>query len=191
LYIQAIPDTASTKINQSVLINVAKNDIPQGSVNPTNISVMTMPLHGTVSQAADSLILYVPEEYYVGQDEFVYTICDNFGNCNSAKVLVTIEDVPFFIPEAFSPNGDGINDKFQIKGLAKYKTIEIVIFNRWGNIVYQSKNYGDGIGKDGFWDGKATNGLRIGTGDVPSGTYYYILTLDRNEKISKSVYLDR
>jgi gliding motility-associated-like protein len=191
LYIQAITDTASTKINQNVLINVVKNDIPQGSVNPTNISVMTMPLHGTVSQAADSLILYMPEEYYVGQDEFVYTICDNFGNCNSAKVLVTIKDLPFFIPEAFSPNGDGINDKFQIKGLAKYKTIEIVIFNRWGNIVYQSKNYGDGIGKDGFWDGKATNGLRIGTGDVPSGTYYYILTLDRNEKISKSVYLDR
>jgi gliding motility-associated-like protein len=102
-----------------------------------------------------------------------------------------VNDNPFFIPEAFSPNGDGINDKFEIKGLAKYKSVEIEIFNRWGNVVYQSKNYGEGQGKAGFWDGTSGFGLRIGSGPVPSGTYFYVLRLDGKEKINGTIYLDR
>jgi gliding motility-associated-like protein len=191
LFVQAINDTAKTIVNESVYINVVRNDIPAGTVNPLSLSIVTPPLHGTVTIAADSLILYLPEQTYFGPDEFVYSICDNFANCDNAKVMVLVNDLPFFIPEAFSPNGDGINDKFEIKGLAKYKTIEIEIFNRWGNVVYQSKNYGDGDGKVGFWDGTASSGMRVGSGPVPSGTYYYILTLGGNEKISKAVYLDR
>lgn len=191
LYIQAINDTTKTNVNESVMINVLRNDIPQNGINPSTISIVTPPLHGIASVAADSLILYIPHETYIGQDEFIYAICDYFQNCDQAKVLVLVNDIPFFIPEAFSPNGDGINDLFEIKGLAKYKTVEIQIFNRWGNIVYQSNNYGNGPGKDGFWDGTVKNGLRVGSGPVPTGTYYFILTLNGNEKISRSVYLDR
>ena len=191
LYIQAINDTAQTKVNESVIINVLRNDIPQGPIDPSSISIVTPPLHGFAEIVADSMILYTPEQYYAGQDDFVYSICDQFRNCDNAKVVLIINDIPLFIPEAFSPNGDGINDKFQIKGLAKYKTVEIEIFNRWGNIVYRSNNYGDGIGKSGFWDGTDSSGMRVGIGPVPSGTYYYVLTLNGNEKLSKSVYLDR
>ena len=191
LYIQAVNDTASTKVNESVIINVVKNDIPQKGINPSSISIVTPPLHGIAAVSADSLILYQPEQSYIGQDEFVYAICDYFKQCDQAKVLVLINDLPFFIPEAFSPNGDGINDKFEIKGLYKYKAVELVVFNRWGNIVYQSNNYGEGNGKDGFWDGKAGSGLRIGSGPVPTGTYFYILTLNGKEKINGSFYLDR
>jgi gliding motility-associated-like protein len=191
LYIQAISDTAKTEMNQSVIINVVRNDLPAGKINPSSISIVTPPLHGIAQVSADSLILYMPEDLYIGQDEFVYAICDYFNNCDNAKVLVLINDIPFFIPEAFSPNGDGINDKFEIKGLAKYKKVEIEIINRWGNIVYQSKNYGEGEGKDGYWDGKATSGLRIGSGPVPTGTYYYILKMNGAQNIQGSIYLDR
>lgn len=191
IYIQAINDTAITIINDRVVINVLKNDIPRNAINPSSISILTPPLHGFATVSADSMIIYSPEQSYIGQDEFVYQVCDYFQNCDNAKVLVFINDVPFFIPEAFSPNGDGINDKFEIKGLAKYNTVQIEIFNRWGNIVYQSNNYGNKAGQSGFWDGTATNGVRIGSGPVPSGTYYYILTLNGKEKISKSIYLDR
>ncbi|MBA4411435.1 MAG: Ig-like domain-containing protein [Bacteroidota bacterium] len=191
IYIHAINDTASTFINERVIINVLKNDIPRNAINPWSISILTPPLQGFATVSADSLIVYSPEESYIGQDEFIYQVCDYFQNCDNAKVLVFINDAPFFIPEAFSPNSDGINDKFEIKGLAKYNTVQIEIFNRWGNIVYQSNNYGNKIGQSGFWDGTATNGVRIGSGPVPSGTYYYILTLNGKEKISKSIYLDR
>jgi gliding motility-associated-like protein len=76
---------------------------------------------------------------------------------------------------------------FEIKGIAKYKTIDLLVFNRWGNIVFQSKNYGSGTGKDGFWNGNAKGS----GGPVPSGTYFYILKLDGKENINGSVYLDR
>jgi len=191
LYIQAINDTAKTNVNESVVINVLKNDIPKKSVNPSSISIVTPPLHGIASIAADSLILYLPEESYIGQDEFIYQVCDYFKKCDQAKVLVLINDIPFFIPEAFSPNGDGINDKFEIKGLTKYKTVEIEIFNRWGNVVYRSANYGEGSGKSGFWDGTVQQGVRVGSGPVPTGTYFYILKLNGKENINGSVYIDR
>ena len=191
LYIQAINDTITTKVNESVLINVVRNDIPAKSVNPSSISIVTPPLHGIASFSADSLIIYMPEESYIGEDGFVYAICDYFKNCDQAKVLVLINDVPLFIPEAFSPNGDGVNDKFEIKGLFKYQTVQIDIFNRSGNRVYQSANYGAGIGKDGFWDGTIKQGLRIGSGPVPSGTYFYVLKLNGKQSINGSIYLDR
>ena len=191
IYIQAISDTAQTIVNHNVSINVLRNDIPKNEIDPSSISIVTPPRHGTASIAADSLVLYSPEESYTGQDEFVYAICDYYGNCDNAKVLVLINDLPFFIPEAFSPNGDGINDKFVIKGLAKYRSVEIEIFNRWGNVVFQSNNYGDEDGKVGFWDGTATSTMRVGSGPVPSGTYYYILKMNGNENITGAVYLDR
>jgi gliding motility-associated-like protein len=191
LYIQAISDTAQTKTNQSVTINVARNDIPQNAINPSSISIVTPPVYGTASVAADSLVLYAPDEFYVGQDEFVYSICDYFGNCDNAKVLVLINDLPFFIPDAFSPNGDGFNDRFVIQGLEKYKTVEIEIFNRWGNVVYQSSHYGEGNNKTGFWDGTASTGMRVGSGMVPTGTYYYILKMNGQQNMTGAVYLDR
>lgn len=191
LYTQAVKDTSNTELNFAVDINVLTNDIPRKYLDPSTLRIMSAPKNGIAVVVADSLISYAPNQFYVGTDDFVYSICDYFENCDQATVLVIINDVPFFIPEAFSPNGDGINDEFEIKGLAKYKTVEITIFNRWGNVVYQSNNYGNGPGKEGFWNGNAKSGLRIGSGPVPFGTYFYVLKLDGNENINGSVYLDR
>ena len=191
LYTQAIKDTSNTTMNFAVDINVLINDIPKKKLDPSTLRIVTPPQNGMATVVGDSLVSYLPNQYFVGSDAFIYSICDYFEHCDQATVLVLVNDAAFFIPEAFSPNGDGINDKFEIKGIAKYKNIEIEIFNRWGNIVYQSNNYGVGQGKSGFWDGNAQSGLRIGSGPVPSGTYFYVIRLDAKEKLSGSIYLDR
>ena len=191
LYTQAFQDVSTTNMNFAVDINVLINDIPKKRLNPSTLRIVTPPQNGIASVVGDSLISYLPNEYFVGSDNFVYSICDYFQNCDQATVLVLVNDMPFFIPEAFSPNGDGINDQFEIKGLTKYKTVEIEIFNRWGNVVYQSNNYGGGQGKAGFWDGTASQGIRTGSGPVPTGTYFYVLKLDGKEKINGAIYLDR
>jgi len=187
IYIQAIQDTINTMINVPANINVLSNDIPNMGLDPFTLRINRSPLNGIANIVGDSVINYLPDQYFVGTDSFVYLICDYFNNCDEGSVLVYINENSFFIPEAFSPNGDGINDKFEIKGIGKYKTVEVTIFNRWGNIVYQSKNYGDGNGKDGFWNGTA----RSGGGPVPIGTYFYVLKLDGKENINGSIYLDR
>jgi len=65
----------------------------------------------------------------------------------------------FKIPNTFTPNGDGLNDVFVVKGLDQYSENELIIFNRWGNQVYVKRNYTNN------WTGE----------NLDEGTYYYIL----------------
>lgn len=79
------------------------------------------------------------------------------------------------IPDAFSPNGDGINDQFVILHSSDLK-LKLEIYNRWGNRVYLSNDYLND------WDGKGTDNF-LGQ-DLPAGTYYYILE-STNTKIAE------
>lgn len=65
-----------------------------------------------------------------------------------------------YIPNSFSPNGDGINDTWEIPGLPEDN--EVVIFNRWGNLIYQKTGYA------GDWNGTDTQGNL-----VPEGIYVF------------------
>ncbi len=76
-------------------------------------------------------------------------------------------DLNFFeisIPTLFTPNGDGRNDVFEIRGLNQYAENELSIVNRWGNEVYRQKNYQNN------WSGEGLN----------EGTYYYLLRVKPN-----------
>ena len=76
----------------------------------------------------------------------------------------TIPPLPINIPEGFSPNHDGVNDRFVI--IKPYGTvIDLSIFNRWGVVVYSNSNYNN------EWDGKGTNNF-LGQ-DLLDGGYYY------------------
>jgi len=68
---------------------------------------------------------------------------------------------PVKVPNAFSPNGDGINDTWEIRNLSAYQTSTIEIFNRYGQRVFFSRGYGKP------WDG----------GGLPLGVYYYVIDL--------------
>ncbi|MHA4895109.1 Ig-like domain-containing protein [Pedobacter sp. PWIIR3] len=87
---------------------------------------------------------------------------------------ITLTKDPLKIPGGFSPNGDGINDFFVVEN-ALGKTINLEVFNRWGNRVYRSKDYKN------TWDGKTTEGIYVGN-EVPVGTYYYVIIIDGTEK---------
>ena len=92
------------------------------------------------------------------------------------------------IPQGFSPNNDGINENFIIRGIEKYPNAEFVIFNRWGQKVYESKS---GYAND--WSGENQfGGAEKGT-KLPAGTYFYVLSLgdDENQVIKDYIYLNR
>lgn len=74
-----------------------------------------------------------------------------------------------FIPQGFSPNGDGVNDKFVIQGVKDDEKVELIIFNRWGGVVYASQDYKND------WAGAANQGVKVvGDGQgLPDGTYFY------------------
>lgn len=90
----------------------------------------------------------------------------------TTSFLLITEKCKPFIPEGFSPNGDGINDVFEISNLLNiFENFELEVYSRNGNLIHTSSN------KDGFWDGIATEGIGFKNKLVPVGTYYYVLNL--------------
>ena len=93
------------------------------------------------------------------------------------------------IPNAFSPDGDGINDTWNIRGgLYNYPNNNLLIFNRWGLKVYEADGYNNN------WDGTNNGNSNSGNDSkLPVGTYYYVLDLNGNAKNVKKgfIYLTR
>lgn len=101
-------------------------------------------------------------------------------------IIIAPEVIDFFIPEGFSPNGDGINDVFFIRGIALYPYNGITIFNRWGDEVFAAQPYLNN------WDGTTSNGLQVGGDELPTGTYFYLFDFGNGAAIRKgTIYLIR
>jgi len=120
----------------------------------------------------------------------LYSVSVSVDGCvsNTSSVEVTVNSCvkDFFIPEGFSPNGDGINDLFVIRGIEYYPDNTFEIFNRWGEKVFTTEHY------KSLWNGKTTLGLRVGGDDLPISTYFYILNLGEGIPVHKgTIYLNR
>jgi gliding motility-associated-like protein len=104
----------------------------------------------------------------------VYTLVVTDDNkcetSDSIKITVAGGTSKILVPNAFSPNGDGINDTWIISNLSAYPGATVDVFNRYGQLVFHSENYNKA------WDG-TYNG-----NPLPMGTYYYIIDLKNNEK---------
>lgn len=87
------------------------------------------------------------------------------GTCESSRTMFSISfgSSGLNIPNIFSPNGDGINDQWIIKGLDSYTNPEVKIFNREGLLVFHSK------GRPQPFDGRSKGG------ELPVGVYYYVV----------------
>ncbi|OWY25080.1 tandem-95 repeat protein [Sphingobacteriales bacterium UPWRP_1] len=177
-YPNAADDAATTQINIDVVIDVLGNDTNPLPGNLTVVSIAAEPVNGTATINIDQSITYAPDNGFYGIDSFTYVVCNpNFGDgqtiCDTATVVVTVENPAACVPKAYgaiSPNGDGKNDYFVIENLDcnGYESNELVIFNRWGNVVFEAENYGAA----NWWDGTFKDSGNI----VPDGTYFYILT---------------
>lgn len=98
------------------------------------------------------------------EDDITYTleVVSDKGCHTSDAVFVKLLKTPV-IPNIFSPNGDGINDRWVIPYLESYPGCVVQIYNRYGQLIHQIVNYTTP------WDG------RINGKDAPVGTYYYII----------------
>jgi gliding motility-associated-like protein len=110
-----------------------------------------------------------------------YTLTVTSRDCGIATDSVLVTFYPkITIPNTFTPNNDGINDIWDIRKLSNYPDSSVMVFNRYGQQVFQSTGYPKP------WDG-VFNGSPL-----PVGTYYYIIDLkDTEPKIAGWVLLVR
>ena len=99
-----------------------------------------------------------------------YYVSEAMGSCESSRteVSVTVGISGINIANTITPNGDGINDYWNITGIQDYPTCLVQIFTRYGQKVFESKGYGHPF--DGTLNGTV----------LPVGVYYYIINLNTN-----------
>jgi len=95
-----------------------------------------------------------------------YYISYTYGDCSSALAIVHIKVFDSTIirtPKAFTPNNDGINDKWRVGVQGMLTSYSLSVYNRYGGLVYSSSNITD------YWDGTSKGQL------LPTGTFVYII----------------
>jgi gliding motility-associated-like protein len=175
-YIITIKDAFCGTLTKTVTVN-AKPD-PIISAGPAKIMVSGEEIQLEGSGTGIYSLAWTPSQTLTGANTYtpiakpsattVYTLAaiDNTTGC-SATSNTTVTVVPFCLDlkNAFTPNNDGINDKWIVaNGFACTNQILAAVYNRYGNLVYQNDNYQNNW--DGTYKGKA----------VPDGTYYYVVT---------------
>jgi len=138
--------------------------------------------------AVDKLgnVSFTPRAGFSGKDSITLQVCRNdiyaaCTPCDTLKVLVKIKEKEDFIPNGFSPDGDGVNDTFV---LPPNIGVTFRVYNRWGNIVYENEQY------DNTWDGRANRGVVFGE-RLPDGTYFYTLEYKDGRRYARYLTLKR
>ncbi|MBD3637806.1 MAG: gliding motility-associated C-terminal domain-containing protein [Crocinitomicaceae bacterium] len=96
-------------------------------------------------------------------------ITDDHG-CTYKVGMELVEPYDLELPTAMTPNGDGKNDTYHIRGLEAYPNNSFVVTNRWGNVVFEADDYTND------WTGVNNNGK-----DLPDGVYYVIVKINDGE----------
>lgn len=125
-------------------------------------------------------------EDYVNRASLAYVDqwdTDESNNMAEAYVVPTC----LVVYNEFSPNGDGVNDYFKIDCIAQYPNNSLQVYNRWGNIVFETRSYKND------WDGTPNGRAIVQKEDqLPVGTYYYVLDLgDGSEPRTDWLYINR
>lgn len=157
---------------------------------PFQATLGGMPEVKNVVTNGNSIIVEVspPGQYEYSLNGVFWQNSNTFYNIEVADYEIFVRDSTgcrnegydfsyFYIPNFISPNGDGYNDTWNIRGTSQYPAAHVQIFDRYGKIFFDRK-----ISNDDFvWDGKYAGR------NVPSGTYWYIITLDVDKKITGSI----
>ncbi|MBK8565550.1 MAG: gliding motility-associated C-terminal domain-containing protein [Saprospiraceae bacterium] len=169
--VKAVEDFYSMPLNDSLLnINLLENDFIQNMLE-WDFRVLTTPTKGRLVDGADGTVSYAPYPNAFGEDGFRYRLCSLTcpDVCDEAVVRISLDGSvaaeDCFRPNLITPDGDGMDDVFVIPCAAGWPGSSLLIFNRWGATVFETKDYQNDWG--GTYNGQP----------LPPGTYFYQLRL--------------
>jgi len=113
-----------------------------------------------------------------GRNEFIWTVTNGVCPPVSDRVVVTVNDLT--IPTLITPNRDGMNDFFILRGIENLGKTELTVFDRRGFRVFETKNY------QNDWEGLDYDG-----NELPEDTYFYMITTANGKSLSGFVVIRR
>lgn len=168
--------------SDTVVAEMNVYDTPAADAGPDKeiVEGSRVQLEGTVTGAGSIVIAWSPPTGLNATDilrplagpvsDQWYYLSATSGICDSRDSVLVKVLPDLNVPNVFTPNNDGIHDHWEIAGLNSYGSAVVLVNNRWGQKVYESKGYS--VPWDGTSMGKP----------VPAGTYYYIIRTDSGRK---------
>lgn len=100
-----------------------------------------------------------------GTYEITLTVTTADGCTDTYTYTQVVRPAEITVPNVFSPNGDGVNDRLEFPGLEYFTGTSLAVYNRWGQEIFSANNYKN------TWQAR----------DIPEGTYYFVLKVDGKE----------
>lgn len=184
------PQITSCPQNQIIEVEKGSCSVVAGWSTPIAIDNCSGVTLVNSHNSSDTFAIGTTQITYIATDDqglqavcsFTITVIDPNGYCGDSEDSVFIK-----VPQAITPDGDGVNDFLVIPGIENFPDNELIIFNRWGNEVYKQVEYAN------QWDGFLNIGTGLEGSQLPTGTYFYVLdTKDKKIGVLKGfIYLQR
>lgn len=149
------------------------------SVDPIQIALGESAQLGVAGADAGEVYNWSPNQYLdnstidnpitTPEETTTYVVSSFINGCEVTDLITITVGPPITIYNAFTPNGDGINDTWVLGGIERFENTSVTVYDRWGQQVFRSLGYAQ------QWDG--TNKGKY----LPTGTYYYVIELNSLE----------
>jgi gliding motility-associated-like protein len=181
-------DTISISINPATSLEIIATDVDGNDISSSNIEICS---HKTVKLTVKDVAGYLDNPNYVytyywdtplakyyTRDISLTCLPEGANNIRAYVTgcivtdtvqLITTKLCVLELPNVFTPNGDGVNDFFEIEGIEDFPNSTVQVFNRWGKKIFESENYNN---SDNAWTGE----------NSAAGVYYYVLKVNYGEK---------
>ncbi len=168
--------TLDLTINNFPNVPLLPNDTTY-CINSTPMEIIASGSGGTFLWSSDSNFVTI-----IGSGDWIlpvqtlgsntYYVMESLNGCPSpiSTITITMINCDITVPTAFTPDGDGVNEDWQILDLdLVYPNNSVLIYNRWGNLIFEHESQKDGPYDENRWNGKYNEQ------DMPVGSYYYII----------------
>jgi gliding motility-associated-like protein len=157
---------AGERIEISIPSMVTDPDNNLDLTNINSIEITVQPFSGAIASLTDKILSidYSEQADFTGTDHLTIKICDNLDRCASQELSIEVE-AALQVHNAVSPNNDNRNEFLFLRYISPQN--KVTIFNRWGDKVFERKDYTNTDGGKRF-EGRNDNGA-----ELPSGTYFY------------------
>ena len=179
---EASDDFFNFSDDQKTFSGVLLGNDKVNSIFEWDVELYKAPNIGEIELTKEGTFEYQTSFYHNFNTSFTYVLfnrsCPDLNDTAQVNLTLNFNELELANLLGVTPNGDGINDQFVIPELlhagSQFPENELMVYNRWGNLVYQKKNYAND------WQAIGKNGKVL-----PVGTYYYLLILNGEERIVK------